>query len=92
MLFKFAGHVSFYIEKINKMKKTRLNIELSPMSFILWLAQTGATGAIKKNKLMKAKLSKDGLKMKKINFFMNPEIVKLIIITSMYLEEVEQSA
>ncbi len=42
---------------------------------------------IRKN--TKAKLSKDGSKMDKIDFFMNPVIVKLIIITSMYLEEVE---
>ena len=71
------------------MKNPKLEIELIATGFILWITQTEATGAIKKNKLMKAKLSKDGSKMDKINFFMNPEIVKLIIITSMYQEEVE---
>ncbi|GAA3627750.1 hypothetical protein [Flavivirga jejuensis] len=71
------------------MKKTELKIELIATGFILWLAQTEETGALKKNKLMKAKLSKDGSKMDKIDFFIHPEIVKLIIITSTYLEEIE---
>ena len=71
------------------MEKTELEIELTTTGFILWLTQTKATGAIKKNKLMKAKLSKDGSKMDKIDFFIHPEIVKMIINTSMSLEALE---